>query len=99
MLSTTRPFIDELERALPSRPFELELWDGSRLASTNGGGPTFQVRSPDAFAHGVLAPGQLGLGRAYVSGALEVDDLDAALELLEQWKPPALDRREQARLA
>jgi len=97
--SRPKPFLRELEQAIPDRPFAVRLWDGSALSSTNGGGPTFQVRSPDAFAHGVLAPGQLGLGRAYVSGALEVDDLDAALELLEQWKPPALDRREQARLA
>ncbi len=37
------------------------------------------------------APGQLGLGRAYVSGELEVDDIDAVIELLDGWKPPALD--------
>ena len=100
MLSNTRPFIDELERALPSRPFAVELWDGTRLASTNGGGgPTFRVRSPDALAHALRAPGQLGLGRAYVSGALAVDDLDEVLELLDSWEPPPLDRRAQARLA
>jgi cyclopropane-fatty-acyl-phospholipid synthase len=44
------------------------------------------------------APGQLGLGRAYVSGLLEVDDLDAALSLLGSWKPPPLDRGARARL-
>ncbi len=37
-----------------------------------------------ALAHALRAPGQLGIGRAYVSGALEVDDLDAALELLDE---------------
>jgi cyclopropane-fatty-acyl-phospholipid synthase len=99
MLSRTRPFIDELSRAIPSRPFAVELWDGSRLPSTNGGGPTFEVRSPDAFAHALRSPGQLGLGRAYVSGALGVDDLDEVLELLDGWEPPPLDRRAQARLA
>jgi cyclopropane-fatty-acyl-phospholipid synthase len=99
MLSNTRPFIDELERALPSRPFAVQFWDGSRLASTNGGGPTFSVRSPQAIAHVLRAPGQLGLGRAYVSGQLTVDDLDEALELLDSWEPPPLDRRAQARLA
>ena len=31
MLSRSRPFIDELSRAIPSRPFAVELWDGSRL--------------------------------------------------------------------
>ena len=99
MLSRTRPFIDELSRAIPSRPFTIELWDGSRLPSTNGGGPTFEVRSPDAFAHALRSPGQLGLGRAYVAGALGVDDLDEVLELLDGWEPPPLDRRAQARLA
>src|ERR671911_289520 len=98
MLSNTRPFIEELERALPSRPFAVELWDGSRLASTNGGGPTFSVRSPEALAHALRAPGQLGLGRAYVSGELAVDDLDEVLELLDSWEPPPLDRRAQVRL-
>ena len=36
-------------------------------------------------------PGQLGLGRAYVSGELEVDDMDAVIELLDSWQPPPLD--------
>jgi len=99
MLSNTKSFREELERAIPSRPFTVELWDGTSVPSTNGGGPTFQVRSPDAFAHALRAPGQLGLGRAYVSGALGVDDLDDVLELLDGWEPPPLDRRAQARLA
>jgi cyclopropane-fatty-acyl-phospholipid synthase len=99
MLSRTQPFIDELERAIPSRPFAVQLWDGARVDSTNGGGPTFEVRSPDALAHALRAPGQLGLGRAYVSGALAVDDLDEVLELLDSWQPPPLDRKDQARLA
>jgi cyclopropane-fatty-acyl-phospholipid synthase len=99
MLSNTKPFRDELARAIPARPFTVELWDGTSLPSTNGGGPTFQVRSPDAFAHALRAPGQLGLGRAYVSGSLSVDDLDEVLALLDGWEPPPLDRRAQARLA
>ena len=41
----------ELERAVPARPFSISFWDGSVLASTNGGGPTLQVRSPDAAGH------------------------------------------------
>ena len=43
------------------------------------------------------APGQLGLGRAYVSGMLEVDDLDAALQLLDTWQPPPLSTGGSAR--
>ena len=43
--------------------------DGSSLPSTNGGGPSFEVRSRKALAHALRAPGQLGLGRAYVSAS------------------------------
>jgi cyclopropane-fatty-acyl-phospholipid synthase len=91
--------LEEIERVLPERPFSITLWDGSRLASTNGGGPSFHANSPDALAHALRSPGQLGLGRAYVSGALTVDDLDEVLELLDGWEPPPVDRRSQARLA
>ncbi|MEX2193686.1 MAG: cyclopropane-fatty-acyl-phospholipid synthase family protein [Thermoleophilaceae bacterium] len=98
-LSRTAPFRRELERALPSRPFSLELWDGSGVPSTDGPGPTFRVRSPAAFAHALRAPGQLGLGRAYVSGALEVEDLDAVVRVLDDWRPPELDRGARSRLA
>jgi cyclopropane-fatty-acyl-phospholipid synthase len=34
-----------------------------------------------------------------VSGALDVDDLDRALDVLDTWTPPALDGRAKARLA
>jgi cyclopropane-fatty-acyl-phospholipid synthase len=99
MLARPSPLRDELAQALPERPFSIEFWDGSRLDATNGGGPTFHVRSPAAVAHALRAPGQLGLGRAYVSGNLDVDDLDAALELLAEWEAPSLDGRTRARLA
>jgi cyclopropane-fatty-acyl-phospholipid synthase len=94
----TKPLRDALEAALPERPFRIELWDGSALPSS-GGGPTFTLRSPQALGHVLRAPGQLGVGRAYVSGALDVDSVDAALELLDGWKAPPIDRRAQARIA
>src|SRR5215470_4838532 len=81
----------EIEARIPERPFTVEFWDGTTLRSTDGDGPTFFIRSPRAAAHALLAPGQLGLGRAYVSGELEVDDIDATIELLDSWQPPALD--------
>jgi cyclopropane-fatty-acyl-phospholipid synthase len=96
--SRTAPLLTEIERAVPERPFSIELWDGSRLPSTTGDGPTFSARSRKALAHALRAPGQLGLGRAYVSGELEVDDIDALLELLGDWQPPPIDGRERARL-
>src|SRR5712671_6187346 len=89
---STEPLVKEIERAFPERPFTIELWDGSRVPSTNGdGGPTFTARSKDALAYAVAAPGQLGLGRAYVSGEIEIDDMDAVIELLDGWQPPPLD--------
>jgi cyclopropane-fatty-acyl-phospholipid synthase len=96
----TRPLREVLAHALPERPFRLELWDGSALPSTNGHGElTFRLRSPRALGHVLRAPGQLGLGRAYVSGEIEVDDMDAALELLDGYAVPPLDARGKARLA
>ena len=100
MLGRTAPFRAELERCLPERPFGVEFWDGSELPATDrNGGPRFRVSSPGALAHALRAPGQLGIGRAYVSGLLEVDDVDAALLLLDSWRPPPLAFRERARLA
>jgi cyclopropane-fatty-acyl-phospholipid synthase len=99
-VSGTAELRHSLEEALPERPFRLELWDGSAVASTNGGGgPTFRLRSPLALGHVLRAPGQLGVGRAYVSGEVEVDDLDAALDLLDGWQAPPLDARAKARIA
>jgi cyclopropane-fatty-acyl-phospholipid synthase len=89
--ATTAPLRREIAARIPERPFTVEFWDGTKVPSTDGDGPTFSVRSPRAAAHALLAPGQLGLGRAYVSGELEVDDMDAVIAMLDSWKPPALD--------
>ena len=69
-----------LARELPSRPFALRFWDGTLLPATSGYGAMFTVRSPAAVAGALHAPGQLGIGRAYVAGLLDVDDLDAVLD-------------------
>ena len=95
----TTPFREALAEALPERPFTVSLWDGTALPSTNGNGPTLTARSPQALAHALRAPGQLGLGRAYVSGELDVDDLDAIIKVADGWQPPPLDARTKAKLA
>jgi len=95
----TKPLRREIEARIPERPFSVEFWDGTRLPSTDGDGPTFFIRSPRAAAHALRAPGQLGLGRAYVSGEIEVDDIDAVIELLDSWQPPSLGRGDVAHLA
>src|SRR5436853_2360983 len=100
-LAVTGPLRREVARALPSRPFAVRFWDGSELPATSTPEdvpPTFTVRSPRAIAHALRAPGQLGLGRAYVSGELAVDDIDGVMRLLDGWQAPPLDARAKARL-
>lgn len=103
-LRSTAPLRRRILDAVPDRPFRVAFWDGTELAPTeppaagSGAGPTFTVRSPRALAHALRAPGQLGIGRAYVAGDLEVDDMDAVIGVLENWKPPAIDGADKARL-
>src|SRR6188472_2756156 len=93
----TASFRTALEDALPERPFRVVLWDGSEVPPTQpNGGPTFTATSPQALAHVLRAPGELGLGRAYVTGAL---DLDAVVKVVDTWEPPQIDRRTKAKLA
>jgi len=97
--ANTAPLRREIETRLPERPFTIEFWDGSSVPSTSeDAGPTFRVRSPKALAHALRAPGQLGLGRAYVSGEIEVDDIDAVIRVLGGWQPPSLDGADQRAL-
>ncbi len=96
--ASTAPLRREIQHLFPDRPFAIELWDGTGVPATNGGGPTFTVRSPRGVAQVLRAPGQLGLGRAYVAGELEVSDLDALVDVADSWQPPALSARSRARL-
>jgi cyclopropane-fatty-acyl-phospholipid synthase len=91
----------EVARALPERPFAVRFWDGTEVPATDGGGPTFILRSPRALAHMIRRPGELGLGRAYITGDLDVplEDLDAAVALVVDWEPPPVPPRDIARLA
>jgi cyclopropane-fatty-acyl-phospholipid synthase len=95
----TEPLRRELESALPRRPFAIRFWDGSSVPATEARAPTFDFLSPRALAHVLRAPGELGLGRAYVAGLLEVDDLDAALRIVDTYEPPPLSMRQKLGLA
>lgn len=79
---------DAIERILgPDLPIAIEAYDGSRLGPV-GAPARVLVRSPDAIRHVVAAPGELGLGRAYVSGELDIEgDLYAALVALRVRMP------------
>jgi cyclopropane-fatty-acyl-phospholipid synthase len=97
-LASTAPLRLQIQRLFPDRPFAIELWDGTGVPPTNGGGPTLTVRSPRAMDYLLHAPGQLGLGRAFVAGELEVSDLDGLVEVADAWHPPALSGSSRARL-
>jgi cyclopropane-fatty-acyl-phospholipid synthase len=94
----TAPLRGEIEALLPRRPFALRFWDGTVVPATDPDAPTFVFRSPSALAHVLRAPGELGLGRAYVAGLLEVDDLDSALRTVDTFEPPRLTLAQQAKL-
>ena len=89
-LSDTAPLRRALIAALPRRPFAIRFWDGTEVAATEPGAPTLTFTTPQALAHALRAPGELGLGRAYVAGMIEVDDIDAALRMVDTFEPPSL---------
>lgn len=96
--TTTTSLCQKIVRLFPERPFAIEFWDGTTVPATGAGGPTFKVRSPRAIAYALSAPGQLGLSRAYVSGELEVEDLDAVADVWYRWNPPTLHAWDRFRL-
>jgi cyclopropane-fatty-acyl-phospholipid synthase len=98
-LSATAPLRRALTSTLPRRPFGVRFWDGSEVPATEPGAPTLTLLTPRALAHALRAPGELGLGRAYVAGMLEVDDMDAALRMVDEFEPPDLSLGQQAALA
>jgi cyclopropane-fatty-acyl-phospholipid synthase len=96
--SRTEPLLRELTTTFPERPFTVEFWDRARLDSTERDAPTFVINTPRALAHVLRAPGELGLGRAYVSGLIDIDDLDAALSVVDEWRPKPPSLRQQLAL-
>ncbi len=62
-------------------PVALRAYDGTVLGPPDSAA-TVVIRSPQALARIVQAPGELGLGRAYVAGEIDVEgDIFAALAL------------------
>jgi cyclopropane-fatty-acyl-phospholipid synthase len=73
-----------VSQALGGVPVAVEAYDGSAVTPPDAVA-TILVRSPDALRRFISAPNDLGLGRAYVAGDLDVEgDLFAALESVGQ---------------
>jgi cyclopropane-fatty-acyl-phospholipid synthase len=98
LVKLSAPLAREIERWTPSRPFTLRFWDGVSLPASTPEAPVFHVRRASALGHIMRSPGRLGLGRAYVEGAIETDDIDAAFLVIDGWEPPALSVGQRARL-
>jgi len=82
--------------------FAVRFWDGSTLPSARQepGSPVIVLRSPIAIAHLLREPNQLGLARAWVSGAMGVEgELEAVLSRRTDFDGVALSWRERLRLA
>jgi cyclopropane-fatty-acyl-phospholipid synthase len=94
----TAPLRRELVAALPQRPFAIRFWDGTVVEATVPDAPTFSFRSPEALAHVIRAPGELGLGRAYVLGLIETDDIEKSLRVVDTFQAPRLSVARMARL-
>ena len=80
-------------------PVTIRFWDGSELASPNGG-PVVALRDPAALVHMLRAPGQLGLARAWVDGSLDVEgDLEPVLRVRGAFHGVRVSAAERDRLA
>ncbi len=65
-----RPMIDVL-LGTPT-PLRIRFWDGSTMGPVDGPG-TLSLTSPLAIRRILWAPGELGLGRAYVAGDIDFE--------------------------
>jgi cyclopropane-fatty-acyl-phospholipid synthase len=73
------PIADLMRQALDGAPISIRAYDGSEVVRPDAVA-TVLVKSPDAVRRFLTAPNDLGLGRAYVAGDLDVEgDLFAAL--------------------
>src|SRR6516162_8382224 len=86
---------------LRSLPVTLRFWDGSALRAQDPApdAPVVSIRSPRALSYLVHEPSQLGLARAWVTGAVDVEgDLDQALRLRDWFCRISLSHADRIRL-
>jgi cyclopropane-fatty-acyl-phospholipid synthase len=74
---------------LGARPrIGFEFWDGSTIEPEGGYPGTMRIRSQEALQHVLWAPGELGFGRAYVSGTIDLDgDIVETVRALQSTAP------------
>ncbi len=85
-------------------PVAIRFWDGSQLSPGDPGStprpPTIHIRDPRALAYLAYAPGQLGLARAWATGALELEgEFEPVLTLRQCLDALRLSSSEHALLA
>jgi cyclopropane-fatty-acyl-phospholipid synthase len=87
------PLAARIDSKLPGeRPLGLRLWDGSELPGPPGA-PVLVVNSPRAIARVIHERSELGFGRAWVAGELDVDgDLAETLKLTDRFRGIKIDR-------
>ena len=73
MTKTVAQIVKPLVTALlnDAGPMPIQFWDGSFLGTP--GANVIMVKSPEALRHILWAPGELGLGRAYVAGEIDLE--------------------------
>jgi cyclopropane-fatty-acyl-phospholipid synthase len=77
------PLLDSILERRPA--VRIECWDASTFEPAGPAVGTIRLRSPDAIRHLLWAPGELGLARAYVAGAIDLDgDVVAIVAALRQ---------------
>ncbi len=87
--------------ALAHLPVAVRFWDGSELRTkTADGTPSIVVRDPAAISRLVRQPNELGLARAWIAGALDVEgELEPLLALRHQVRRLRLSGVDRLRLA
>lgn len=87
------PHIEALLEAIApgGLPIRIHLWDGATIGPPDAT-TTLQVRSPNALRRLVWAPNELGLGRAYVAGDMDITgDIFEALSIRDSIAAPSED--------
>ena len=89
------PLAARIDTKVPGgRPIGLRFWDGSELPGPPGN-PVIVVHSPRAIARVIHERSELGFGRAWVAGELDVDgDLGETLQLGQRFRGIKVDRKD-----